>query len=64
MSFLQPSGTIIDLGVNIDHVATLRNARGTSIRTRSAPHCWPSRPAPTASRCTCAKTAATSRMPT
>jgi pyridoxine 5-phosphate synthase len=29
MSFLQPSGTIIDLGVNIDHVATLRNARGT-----------------------------------
>jgi pyridoxine 5-phosphate synthase len=30
MSFLQPSGTIIDLGVNIDHVATLRNARGTA----------------------------------
>jgi pyridoxine 5-phosphate synthase len=30
MSFLQPSGTIIDLGVNIDHVATLRNARGTT----------------------------------
>jgi len=30
MSFLQPVGTIIDLGVNIDHVATLRNARGTS----------------------------------
>lgn len=29
MSFLSPSGTIIDLGVNIDHVATLRNARGT-----------------------------------
>jgi pyridoxine 5-phosphate synthase len=29
MSFLQPQGTIIDLGVNIDHVATLRNARGT-----------------------------------
>lgn len=29
MSFLHPSGTIIDLGVNIDHVATLRNARGT-----------------------------------
>src|SRR5476649_1910912 len=26
MSFLQPSGTIIDLGVNIDHVATLRPA--------------------------------------
>jgi pyridoxine 5-phosphate synthase len=30
MSFLQPSGQIIELGVNIDHVATLRNARGTS----------------------------------
>jgi pyridoxine 5-phosphate synthase len=30
MSFLQPSGPVIDLGVNIDHVATLRNARGTS----------------------------------
>jgi pyridoxine 5-phosphate synthase len=29
MSFLQPNSTIIDLGVNIDHVATLRNARGT-----------------------------------
>ena len=29
MSFLQPQGPVIDLGVNIDHVATLRNARGT-----------------------------------
>jgi pyridoxine 5-phosphate synthase len=29
MSFLQPHGQVIDLGVNIDHVATLRNARGT-----------------------------------
>ena len=29
MSFLQPQGAVIDLGVNIDHVATLRNARGT-----------------------------------
>jgi len=29
MSFLSPTGTVIDLGVNIDHVATLRNARGT-----------------------------------
>jgi len=29
MSFLEPVGSIIDLGVNIDHVATLRNARGT-----------------------------------
>lgn len=30
MSFLHPSGGIVELGVNIDHVATLRNARGTS----------------------------------
>jgi pyridoxine 5-phosphate synthase len=29
MSFLQPSGPVIDLGVNIDHIATVRNARGT-----------------------------------
>lgn len=29
MSFLNPQPSIIDLGVNIDHVATLRNARGT-----------------------------------
>jgi pyridoxine 5-phosphate synthase len=29
MSFLQPTGPVIDLGVNIDHVATVRNARGT-----------------------------------
>lgn len=29
MSFLQPSHPSIALGVNIDHVATLRNARGT-----------------------------------
>ncbi len=29
MSFLHPQGAAIDLGVNIDHVATLRNARGT-----------------------------------
>jgi pyridoxine 5-phosphate synthase len=30
MSFLQPPGQVIDFGVNIDHVATLRNARGTN----------------------------------
>lgn len=30
MSFLQPTGSVIDLGVNIDHVATVRNARGTT----------------------------------
>ena len=29
MSFFLTSPTAIDLGVNIDHVATLRNARGT-----------------------------------
>ena len=30
MSFLHPAGPVIDLGVNIDHIATVRNARGTS----------------------------------
>jgi pyridoxine 5-phosphate synthase len=30
MSFLHPAGPVIDLGVNIDHVATVRNARGTT----------------------------------
>ena len=30
MSFLHPHGQSIDLGVNIDHIATLRNARGTT----------------------------------
>lgn len=30
MSFLHPSGPVIELGVNIDHIATLRNARGTT----------------------------------
>ena len=30
MSFLQPNHPTIDLGINIDHVATLRNARGTA----------------------------------
>jgi len=29
MSFMNPHSAVIDLGVNIDHVATLRNARGT-----------------------------------
>lgn len=29
MSYINPHGPVIDLGVNIDHVATLRNARGT-----------------------------------
>lgn len=30
MSYLQPAGMALELGVNIDHVATLRNARGTT----------------------------------
>ncbi|TCS34331.1 pyridoxine 5'-phosphate synthase [Paucimonas lemoignei] len=30
MSYLHPAGPTIELGVNIDHVATLRNARGTT----------------------------------
>lgn len=30
MSFLQPHSQPIELGVNIDHVATVRNARGTA----------------------------------
>lgn len=30
MSLLHPHKPVIDLGVNIDHVATVRNARGTS----------------------------------
>jgi pyridoxine 5-phosphate synthase len=30
MSFLHPNSFTVDFGVNIDHVATLRNARGTS----------------------------------
>src|SRR3954447_11707343 len=29
MSLLHPKSPVIDLGVNIDHIATLRNARGT-----------------------------------
>ncbi|HWV64132.1 MAG TPA: pyridoxine 5'-phosphate synthase, partial [Oxalicibacterium sp.] len=29
MSFLQPNNLTLELGINIDHVATLRNARGT-----------------------------------
>jgi pyridoxine 5-phosphate synthase len=30
MSYINPISNIIDLGVNIDHVATLRNVRGTA----------------------------------
>jgi hypothetical protein len=53
------------LGVNIDHVATVRNARGSAYGpTRCAPPFWPRPRAPTASPPTCAKTAAISGMPT
>ena len=48
------------LGVNIDHVATVRNARGGPYPDRCAPPSSPRRPAPTASPPTCARTAATS----
>ncbi len=37
--FLTSPANVIDLGVNIDHVATLRNARGTHTPIRSAPRC-------------------------
>ena len=50
------------LGVNIDHVATVRNARGGA-HAGSAPRGGrsPRRPAPTASRRICARIAGTSR---
>ena len=51
------------LGVNIDHVATIRNARGGRIPIRCARQ-LAARPAPTASPRTCARTAATSRTTT
>ncbi len=42
------SPNVIDLGVNIDHVATLRNARGTVVsRPDRAPPSMAERPAPT-----------------
>ena len=46
------------LGVNIDHIATLRNARGTAYPDPFRQRSLPSRPAPTASPCICAKTVA------
>lgn len=36
------------LGVNIDHIATLRNARGTAYPIRFRRLSLPNRPAPTA----------------
>ena len=56
---------VIDLGVNIDHVATLRNARGTRypdpMRAALAGRGGRRR---RRSRCTCARTAAISSTPT
>jgi hypothetical protein len=52
------------LGVNIDHVATIRNARGGDHPDPVRAALPPPRPAPTESPPTCAKTAATSAMRT
>ncbi len=52
------------LGVNIDHVATIRNARGGALPIRCAPPSWRLRPAATASPRICAKTAAISATTT
>ena len=58
------TGQEILLGVNIDHVATLRQARGGR-SPDPLPLRWSrSSGARTASRCTCARTAATSRTAT
>ena len=54
----------IKLGVNIDHVATLRQVRGVAYPDPLFAALWPSRPARTASRCTCARTGGTSRTTT
>ena len=55
---------MIELGVNIDHVATLRQARRTWSRIRSGPRSRRTWAAPTASPCTCARIGATSRTRT
>jgi len=47
----------IRLGVNIDHVATVRNARGGAFPIRCVRRCSPRKRAPTASPRICAKTA-------
>ena len=50
------------LGVNIDHVATLRQARRARYARAGAGGAgWPNSPVPTTSRCTCARTGGTSR---
>ena len=59
-----PSVPHLRLGVNIDHVATIRNARGGRIPIRCGRRSSRSRPAPTASPRICARTAATSATTT
>ena len=56
--------TPLALGVNIDHVATLRQARRARAPDPVHAALLAEQPAPTASRCTCARTAATSRTAT
>ena len=51
--------TALRLGVNVDHVATVRNARGGAIPTRCAPRSWRSTQAPTGSPRICVRTAGT-----
>ncbi|MFO0844292.1 MAG: DUF1553 domain-containing protein [Gemmataceae bacterium] len=55
---------MIRLGVNIDHVATVRQAAVPPSPTRSPRPCWPPSAGPTASPSTSARTAATSRTAT
>lgn len=55
---------MIKLGVNIDHVATLRQARGTRYPSPVQAALLAEARGPTPSRCICAKTGATSRTGT
>ena len=59
-----PDTSHLRLGVNIDHVATIRNARGGSHPDPVKAALLRSRPARTASRRICARTAATSATTT
>ena len=61
----RPAGTMILLGVNIDHVATLRQARGTEYpEPAGSGAARPRMRGPITSRCTCARTAGISRIAT
>ena len=62
MSFFLTTPTAIDLGVNIDHVATLRNVRGTTYPDPIRAALASKKPVRMRSRCTCARIAATSSM--